>query len=354
MKIFQNKKHFPVLFGIAMFIAIVVIMFIANSKALVKLELNPPIDGVAKLSTVGGRLVAVSSTNEMQVRDWNDITKNPLKILNQADKVALMADDKLLRIPSDKPDTIEIECIKKDCNSLKIPLGYGMRCNMLSVNRTGKTAGLVNVNISGKNSNNSYSKFSIAIITSNRLSEITTIENSSGSLELFDISISDDSRYIAIAGQKNNLGWLGVIDINKKQLLWEQSSDSSSKFVCAVFSPKSQMIYVGGAGRDVLVFDVATGKLANKWQMAETKVANKKQFTPTIAVSNDGRLVATATEPAGVIYLWDTQSSKLVKTLPVGHILITGIAFSPDGRYIAAGAVLMKNKIKICNVPRVR
>lgn len=354
MKRSQNKKHFPVLPGIAVFIAIVVIMFIANSKTLIKIELNPPIDGVVKLTTVGDRLVVISKTNEMHVRDWNNITEKPLKILNQADKVALMAGSKLLRIPSGEPDTVEIECLKKDCNLLTIPLGYGMRCNILSVNRIGKTAGLVNVDISNKNSSNSYSKFSIAIITSNQLSEITTIENSNSNLELSDISVSDDGQYIAIVGQKNNLGWIGVIDISKKQLLWEKNSDLSSKFDCAAFSPGNQMIYVGGMGRNVLSFDIATGKLANKWQMAETKVANKRQYTPAIATSNDGHLVATATEPSGVIYLWDTQSNEPVERLPIGHILISGIAFSPDDRYIAVGSVLMKNKIKICNISRVR
>ena len=352
MKTPQNKKHFQILLGIAVFITIIVMMFIANSQTLLKTELNPPVNGVVKMTTIGGQLIVVSQTNEMHIRDWDNIIEKPLKILNQADQVALMADSKLLRIPSGKPDIIEIECLKKNCSLQTIPLGYGMRCKLLSVNRSGKTAGLVNVDISNKNSDNSYSNFSIAVITPNQLSEITTIKNSDNSLELSDISVSEDSQYIAVAGKKNDLGWIAMIDADQKKLLWEQDSDLSSQFENVIFSPDSQMIYVGGMGRNVLGFETATGKLLNKWQMDLTQKAHKKQYTPAITISNDGSLVASATEPAGVIYLWDTQKNKPAGRLHIGHILISGIAFSPDNRYLAAGAVLMKNKIKILKVTK--
>ena len=352
MKKTKNRKRSTILFGIAVFISIIAMMLIANSKALLKTELNPPADGVIKLATIGYQLIVVSQTNEMHIRDWHNITEEPLKILNQADKVALMAASKLLRIPSGRPDAVEIECLKKDCSPQTIPLGYGVQCKLLSVNRIGKTAGFVNVNISNKNSSNSYSKFVIAIIKSNQLSEITTIKNSDGSLELSDISVSDDSRYIVVVGKKNNLGWITLIDVIQKKLLWEHNSDLSSQFENVVFSPDSRMIYVGGMGRNVLGLEIATGRLLNKWQMDETKVAHKNQYTPAIAISNDGRLVASATEPAGVIYLWDTQTGKLVERLPIGHLITSGIAFSPDDRYIAGGGILTKNKIKILKVPK--
>ncbi|MDD5010801.1 MAG: WD40 repeat domain-containing protein [Phycisphaerae bacterium] len=349
----SNEKRNIIFAGIIVIIP-ALFMFYANSKTFIKIELNPPFDGVVKLATVADRLVVVSMTNEMHIRDWNYITEKPLKILNQADKVALMADNRLIRILSAESDAVEIECLDKECDLLTIPLGYGIRCNILGVNQTGNIAGLVNVDMFDKNSNNSYSKFSIAVIASNQLSEITTIENGNNAIELFGISVSDNGRYIAVVGRKNNLGWIGGVDINEKKLLWERNSDLSDRFNCAAFSPDSRIVYVGGTGRSIIGFDVATGNLVTNWQMAETIKANKKQYTPAIAVSNDGRLVAAATEPAGAIYLWNTQGNESVKHLPVGHILISGIAFSPDDRYIAAGGVLMKNKIKICKVSRAR
>ena len=352
MKKPQNKKRSPALLGIAVFIAIVVIMFIANSQTFTEAELDPPIDGVVSLETIDGSVVVVSQTNEMHIRDWNDITAKPLKIVKQADMVALMAGSKFLSIPSGRDDTVEIECLKKDCSPVTIPLGYGMRCKVMGTNRTGKMVGLVVVDSFERNGNGSYPEFSVAVITAaGRLLDIATIENSDSNLELSDISISDDSKYIALVGGKDNLGWICLIDVEQKQLLWEKISDLSSQFDCAAFSPDGLTIYVGGLGRNIPGFEVMTGKLVNKWQMGLTQKAQKKQYTPAIATSNDGRLVASATEPSGVIYLWDTRKNASAGRLPIGHILISGIAFSPDDRYIAAGGILTKNKIKILKVP---
>src|SRR5690606_31186395 len=130
--------------------------------------------------------------------------------------------------------------------------------------------------------------------------------------------------------------------------------DLSSRFNCSVFSPDGQIVYVGGVGRNITGFDVLSGNEVSNWQMAESIVANKKQYTPALTVSNDGLLVAAATEPSGVIYLWNTQQNQSAKTLPIGHILISGIAFSPDDQYIAVSGVLVKNKIRICKVSKAR
>ena len=349
----NNKKWNAVFVGIVVSVP-VLLMFHANTKSFIKVEINPPFDGVVKLTTVEDKLVVVSKTNEMHIRDWKNITGRPLKIMNAADKVALMADDRLIRISSDKSDTVEIKYIKEDSNSVMVSLGYDVHCELLAVNETGNTAGLVNVNISDKNINGSYSRFSIAIIASNQLSEIATIENSDYDIELCEISVSNDGKYIVVVGREKNLGWTGIADVEQKKLLWKKTSDLSSKFNSVAFSPDSRIVYIGGIGRNVIGFDVITGDQVSNWQMAETNIPNKKQYTPAIAVSNNGHIVAAATEPEGNIYLWDTQNNNLLGNLPVGHIIISGIAFSPDNRYLAASGVLVKNRIKICDVSKAR
>jgi WD40 repeat protein len=80
----------------------------------------------------------------------------------------------------------------------------------------------------------------------------------------------------------------------------------------------------------VKVWDIASGK-----QLLNLK--GPRLDINTIAVSPDGRLVATANKE-GTIMLFDIVRGKLLTTLRGHEGWVLSVAFSPDGRYLYSGA----------------
>lgn len=97
------------------------------------------------------------------------------------------------------------------------------------------------------------------------------------------------------------------------------------------FSPDGALLAVGGAGRPVKLWDVATGEVVRTFDSEADNLTFTTEFSP------DGKLVATSGRD-GIIRLWDVQSGHLVRTLCFGReVGVHDVAFSPDGRLLASG-----------------
>jgi RNA polymerase sigma factor (sigma-70 family) len=126
-----------------------------------------------------------------------------------------------------------------------------------------------------------------------------------------------------------------------KQKDWVQNEVRSS-----TVSPDGK--YVAGIGQygPIWIWEVATGKLLRTWSIA-SRIAvgapggNSDAFA--IAYSPDGRslvTVAPAILPiAAGVCLWDPATSKELRRFPVRRGQVHAVAFSPDGRILAAGTV---------------
>ena len=84
---------------------------------------------------------------------------------------------------------------------------------------------------------------------------------------------------------------------------------------------------VGDAGKKAGLWDAETGEL-------KKVLVGHKQVTRSVAFSPDGRTVATGSEDKSAI-LWDAETGRTKKVL-LGHWGIIGaVAFSPDGQLLA-------------------
>jgi WD40 repeat protein len=106
------------------------------------------------------------------------------------------------------------------------------------------------------------------------------------------------------------------------------------------FHPEEEYLASGDGDSQVKLWNHATG------QPIHTPLSGHTDFVEGIAFSPDGRYLATAS--LREVILWDTKSFKEIQTLGRFAGRIRCVAFSPDGkRLAAAGGYKDKGEIKI-------
>jgi len=92
------------------------------------------------------------------------------------------------------------------------------------------------------------------------------------------------------------------------------------------FSPDGRLLAAGGHARRVVVFRVEDGGIEQELPLGEG--------TMSLDFSPDGQLLAISRE--GRVSLWDVKQGTRLRTLQIDGCVLP-IAFSPDGRFLAAG-----------------
>lgn len=99
------------------------------------------------------------------------------------------------------------------------------------------------------------------------------------------------------------------------------------------FSPNQRYVLSGGDDTTLKLWDAATGKC-----LQTLREHRKRIFA--VAFSPDGRKALSASDDQ-TIKLWDIAKGQLLQSFG-GHIQLTSVAYSPDGRYILAGDTPIK------------
>jgi RNA polymerase sigma factor (sigma-70 family) len=148
--------------------------------------------------------------------------------------------------------------------------------------------------------------------------------------------VSPDGRWLACP---TAAGEIVLVDAHKRDAPRRLAGHPGERgAVTARFSPDGRTLFSTGWDNLVRGWDVATGKLVHEWR-SHTMLPN------VIIVSPDGRWVLSANnyrlwrqEPDVNARLWDVKASRLVrKVAPPPGTYFTTFAFSPDGRLLAAG-----------------
>jgi WD40 repeat protein len=108
------------------------------------------------------------------------------------------------------------------------------------------------------------------------------------------------------------------------------------------FSPKGEFLASAGEDRSVLIWNTETGEpISSQLQMHESH-----HFT-SVAFSPDGRYLAAGTgtryehdydNKRGEIKIWETSTWKEVRTLKSHTLSVNSVAFSPDSQRLASGS----------------
>ena len=139
-------------------------------------------------------------------------------------------------------------------------------------------------------------------------------------LRPINLSFSPDGAALAIA-----TGQLYLWDLISREFLWSYEVYVHTTFSgILLFSPDGTTLTVDTNHTDLLLLDVGTGKLIQKYNIAGAS---------DILPSPDGQFLATV--GGGAIHLWHLRTERKIRTLGGGRVY--SAAYAPDGSTIAGG-----------------
>jgi WD40 repeat protein len=101
----------------------------------------------------------------------------------------------------------------------------------------------------------------------------------------------------------------------------------------------------------VQILDVQTGKMLKRLLTTREIISTaRNQNTQTLAVSADGRFMAAVIGTS--VFVWNCGTEKMILSIPTGHKLVSGLAFSPDSSFLATSDARQGGVIKIWRIPK--
>jgi len=128
-----------------------------------------------------------------------------------------------------------------------------------------------------------------------------------------------------------------VIEVNGKVLYSKKVSDKVLRSLD--ISPDGKYFAVGGADKQISIFDLSTGEL-------KVKLTGHKGWVRSIRFSPDSKSIASGSDDKNII-VWEIESGKKSKEFPQ-HGWIYDLQFSLDGKYL--GAALEKGSVVFYNL----
>jgi WD40 repeat protein len=135
-------------------------------------------------------------------------------------------------------------------------------------------------------------------------------------------------------GSLNGAG-VGLFDIAAKKLLRIFPGNQYGMDALA-FSPDGKTLATGSNEGFVRLWDIETGEAYRTWQPSE------RGAIESVAYSPDGKILATG-NTEGNIMLWDAESAKLLRTMSE-EPLVRHLVFSPDGATLVSGGYMEKGE----------
>src|SRR5262245_30599575 len=143
------------------------------------------------------------------------------------------------------------------------------------------------------------------------------------------VSFSPDGRTLTAAGfHMDKL--VGVFDVKSGKRIQTLAGHTEWEAYAAALSPDGRLLASAGADQQILIWDLATGKLRHRLEGQPFKVA-------ALAFSPDSATLASGSGDK-LVRLWDAATGRPRQSLAGHGGWVCTIAFSPDGKTLASGS----------------
>jgi WD40 repeat protein len=157
---------------------------------------------------------------------------------------------------------------------------------------------------------------------------------------IYDVSFSPDGKSLGLAA-----GQLTIHDSATGKLV-EGFPWYIDPVLSVFFNPDGNRLLTGGIG-DLAIWDLKNGKVERIVKRVEGNLHDGPYHRVTW--SKEGSHFASD-GPGRAVYIWDAKTGKLLQTY-TGHTeMVTGVAFSPKGDFLASGSV--DGTLRLWKVPK--
>jgi WD40 repeat protein len=345
-----KKKRHPILLFTGVFIVIIALTLIAHwQSALVRKVQFPLNNGVAYLYTRGNSLAAACHDDTLYVWDWRDLKAKPKIVEVQSDQAYVLESGLVASVRRTDPHTVAVTDLDNGKVNKKIPIMGENKRAYLVANRSSQVVVLTLVKAEDEVTSRGQEVILIDCDTGLVRPIAKLVEE--GADRLMGAAISDDGWFVVLTGEKDSQGWAAMVDIKENRVAWVEQLPDLQKVRNAVFSTDGKVIYIRGTDSTVQIIDSPTGKVLKRLlPIKENKSTADDQHVQTLATSNDGRFMAASI--SGAVCVWDCTTERLIFSQWSGHKLVSGIAFSPDSRYLATSDTRQGGVINIWRIPK--
>ncbi|MEJ5259733.1 MAG: WD40 repeat domain-containing protein [Anaerohalosphaeraceae bacterium] len=165
------------------------------------------------------------------------------------------------------------------------------------------------------------------------------------------LCVSDTQDKLILAGTKDKKAYLALIEIPGGRVVWEKIYPEEMEFYSVCFLDNPPLIFAGSRDGAVSRIDAADGRLLETLPLVPLQAGQTKLRTiQRVVLSPDRKTLAASCDPS--FYLIDVQTWQLRRKTGVSHKIISGMAFSPDGRYLATSDIRGSGIIEIFDLSK--
>jgi WD40 repeat protein len=165
------------------------------------------------------------------------------------------------------------------------------------------------------------------------------------------LCVSEAQDKLILAGTKNQKAYLARIDIPAGRVVWEKIYPEEMEFYSICFLESRTLIFTGSRDGNVSQIDAADGRLLKTLNLVPPRPGQTKLRTiQRVVLSPDQKTLAASCDPS--FFLVDVETWTLRKKQGVSHKIISGVAFSPDGRYLATSDIRGSGIIEIFDLSK--